>query len=93
MRNTGIDIIGSVPWGTHFCQFYQDKQDLIEILVPYFAAGLQQNEFCMWATCEPLSVEEAQAALYTAGGTFEANRVLHGWVGRLYLQPGQVRCT
>lgn len=25
-----------VLWGTHFCQFYDTKQDLIDILIPYF---------------------------------------------------------
>ena len=30
MRGTGIPIIGDVPWGTHFCQFYRDEQDLID---------------------------------------------------------------
>lgn len=63
MRQTGIDIIGNVPWGTHFCQFYQDKQDLVDLLVPYFKAGLEKNEFCMWITSEPLGVEEAKEAL------------------------------
>ena len=63
MRHTGIHIIGDVPWGTHFCQFYQDQQDLIDILVPYFKAGLENNEFCMWITSEPLRAEEAKAAL------------------------------
>jgi len=43
-RKTGIDVIGDVPWGTHLCQFYQDKRDLIDILVPYFKAGLENNE-------------------------------------------------
>ena len=62
-RKTGIDIIGNVPWGTHFCQFYQTKKDLIDILVPYFKAGLKSNEFCMWVTAEPLGVEEAKVAL------------------------------
>ena len=56
-------MIGEVPWGTHFCQFYEDKQDLIDILVPYFKAGLENNEFCMWVTCEPLRSVEARAAL------------------------------
>lgn len=106
MRRTGISIIGDVPWGTHFCQFYQDKQDLIDILVPYFKAGLENNEFCMWVTSEPLRAEEAKAALadevdlessirkgqleildysewYTAGGKFESDRVLRGWVDQL----------
>src|SRR6516165_7353408 len=62
-RHTGITAIGDVPWGTHFCQFYQDKQDLIEILVPFFKAGLENNEFCIWVTSEPLRSAEARAAL------------------------------
>ncbi len=63
MRNSGIDIIGNVSWGTHFCQFYQTREDLIDILVPYFRAGLENNEFCMWVTSQPLGVEEAKEAL------------------------------
>ena len=63
MRHTGINTLGDVPWGTHFCQFYQEKQDLIDILVPYFKAGLENNEFCMWVTSEPLGLAEAKAAL------------------------------
>ena len=63
IRNSGIDIIGDVPWGTHFCQFYQTKADLMDILVPYFKAGLENNEFCMWVTSQPLGVEEAKEAL------------------------------
>jgi PAS domain S-box-containing protein len=63
LRPTRISAIGDVPWGTHFCQFYQDKQDLIDILVPYFKAGLQNNEFCMWVTSDPLGSAEAKAAL------------------------------
>jgi hypothetical protein len=63
MRRTGIDVIGDVPWGTHFCQFYATSQDLIEILVPYFKEGLAANEFCMWVTSEPLQVDQATAAL------------------------------
>ncbi|MBA7659366.1 Adaptive-response sensory-kinase SasA [subsurface metagenome] len=63
LRKTGIDIIGDAHWGTHFCQFYQTKEDLIDILVPYFKAGLENNEYCMWVTSEPLKLEEAKAAL------------------------------
>jgi len=63
IRNSGIDIIGDMPWGTHFCQFYQTTEDLIDILVPYFKAGLENNEFCMWITSQPVEVEEAKEAL------------------------------
>ena len=62
-RSTGIEVVGTAPWGTHFCQFYRTKGDLLDILLPYFEAGLRQNEFCMWVTCAPLTCEDAAAAL------------------------------
>jgi PAS domain S-box-containing protein/putative nucleotidyltransferase with HDIG domain len=62
-RITGIGVIGKVPWGTHICQFYQTEGDLIDILVPYFKAGLNSNELCVWLTSEPLTVERARASL------------------------------
>ncbi|HLE41595.1 MAG TPA: MEDS domain-containing protein [Nitrospirota bacterium] len=70
-RNSGIALIGDVPWGTHFCQFYQTKKDLLDMLVPYFKAGLENNEFCMWVTSEPLSAEDAKKALKKAVPRFE----------------------
>jgi len=39
LRNSGIDVVGSVPWGTHICQFYSTKEDLTDILIPYFKQG------------------------------------------------------
>jgi PAS domain-containing protein len=66
LRKTGIELIGDAPWGTHFCQFYHAGEDLIDILVPYFKAGLENNEFCMWITSEPLEVEDAKTALREA---------------------------
>ncbi|WP_424353890.1 MEDS domain-containing protein [Methanobacterium sp. MBAC-LM] len=66
LRKSGIELIGEVPWGTHFCQFYQTKENLINILIPYFQAGLENNEFCMWVTSQPLTIEEAEEALKNA---------------------------
>jgi len=66
LRKTGIEIIGDAAWGTHFCQFYRTKQDLLDVLVPYFTTGLEGNEACMWVTAEPLEAPEAQAALKAA---------------------------
>ncbi|MBZ0220398.1 MAG: MEDS domain-containing protein [Candidatus Methylomirabilis sp.] len=71
IRKTGIEIIGDVPWGTHFCQFYTDKQDLLDILVPYFKSGLENNEFCLWITSEPLGADEAIDAMKRAVPDFE----------------------
>ena len=58
--------MGAIPWGTHLCQFYESKDDLIDILVPYFTEGLRNNEFCMWITSLPLEVNEAKKALQEA---------------------------
>src|SRR5437899_2259282 len=55
-----------MPWGTHFCHFYETRQDLLDILIPFFKAGLESNEFCLWVVCDPLSEEEAQYALRQA---------------------------
>ena len=79
LRKSGIDIIGDVHWGTHFCQFYRTAQDLLDVLVPYFTAGLQNNEFCMWITSEPLGREAAEKALAEAVPDFER-----------YLRKGQI---
>jgi PAS domain S-box-containing protein len=66
LRKFGIELVGAVPWGTHLCQFYESKEDLIDILVPYFSEGLRSNEFCMWVTSPPLEMEEARTALRKA---------------------------
>jgi signal transduction histidine kinase len=52
-----------MSWGTHFCHFYETKEDLLNTLVPYFKAGLEDNEFCIWVVSDPLEEETAWAAL------------------------------
>jgi DNA-binding CsgD family transcriptional regulator len=68
LRETGIGVIGKLPWGTHFCYFYETKKDLLHTLIPYFKAGLENNEFCLWiiSKSELLTVAEAKAALRQA---------------------------
>src|SRR5713226_7004386 len=71
LRKTRIPSLGDVPWGTHICQFYKTKEDLVDMLVPYFKAGLENNEFCMWVTSDPLSDEEARGAIRQAFPQFD----------------------
>ena len=68
LRQTGISILGAVPWGTHFCTFYETKQDLLDILVPFFKAGLESKECCLWiiSNSELLTMQEAMSALEEA---------------------------
>src|SRR5947207_7423550 len=63
LRNTGIEPVGEMPWGTHFCHFYETRDDLLETLLPFFKAGLEANEFCAWVVSEPLTEQEVWQAL------------------------------
>src|SRR5437660_10173495 len=74
LRKTGISVVGDVSWGTNLCHFYETKEDLLDILIPYFYSGLENNEFCVWAVSDPLGVEEARSALRQA--VPEADRYL-----------------
>ena len=73
LRDTGLKAVGEVPWGTHFSIFYETKKDLLEIVVPFFKAGLQANEFCLWivANSELLTFNEAKAVLREAVPDFD----------------------
>ena len=68
LRETGISVVGDIPWGTHFCHFYETRQDLLDTLVPYFKAGLESKDFCLWvvSNSDLITVEEAKAALEQA---------------------------
>src|SRR6266567_2505207 len=63
LRKTGVNILGDLAWGAHLCLFHETKEDLLDIVVPYFKAGLESNEFCVWAVSEPLTTDEARIAL------------------------------
>src|SRR5437868_12634954 len=71
MRKTGLDVVGDMPWGTHFCVFYETQADLLETLVPYCKAGLENQEFCLWVVAAPLTQEDAADALKRAVPDFD----------------------
>jgi len=71
MRKTGIEVVGDMPWGTHFCLFYETTDDLLRALVPYCKSGLENQEFCLWVVAEPLTVEKATKALAQAIPEFD----------------------
>jgi len=68
LRDTGLEAVGKVAWGSHFCVFYETKKDLLDIVVPFFEAGLQANEFCLWivANSDLLTINEAKEVLHDA---------------------------
>ncbi|WP_269851933.1 MEDS domain-containing protein [Methanosarcina horonobensis] len=79
LRVSGVDAVGDIPWGTHFCQFCQTKEDLMDIIIPYFRAGLDNNELCVWIISQTFEVEEAKETLRSAIPDFN-----------VYLEKGQI---
>jgi PAS domain S-box-containing protein len=66
LTKTGLILPDRVPMGTHLCQFYETKDDLLEVLVPYFKEGLAANESCIWIVSDPFTVEDARTVLQAA---------------------------
>jgi PAS domain S-box-containing protein len=96
IRSSGINIIGGINWGVHMCQFYQAREDLMDMLVPYFKAGLEDNEFCLWITPPPPYVGEAKEALrnsfsgidvYLENGQIEIIPYTHWLLGEGIIDP------
>ena len=62
----GIQGIEGAAWGEHICVFFNTKDELLKLTVPYIKAGLEDNEFCMWITGEHVTVNDASHALEQA---------------------------
>src|SRR4029077_8616100 len=84
LRETGIRVMGEVPWGAHICIFYETDADLLDTAAAYFAAGLANNEFCVWAISDPITPANARDSLSQA--IPDLDRQLAG--GRLAILPG-----
>src|SRR5437762_2313474 len=57
---SGIPGLGDLRWGSHICQWYFKRGDLAGTLVPYFEAGLKNNERCIWVTAAPYETADAK---------------------------------
>jgi DNA-binding CsgD family transcriptional regulator len=84
LRQTGIRVVGDVPWGAHICIFYETKEDLLDTAAAYFKAGLDNNEFCVWAISTPIAEADATAALRRAIPDLQAQRA----AGRIEIIEG-----
>jgi DNA-binding CsgD family transcriptional regulator len=89
-------ILSGVGHGSHLCAFYETKDDLIDLVLPFFDAGLNQGELCVWMMPDYVSAKEAAAiaaerrvelypgrALYTKGPRFERGPIVSFWNEKL----------
>jgi hypothetical protein len=73
-----------MPWGSHVCQFFSNASDLRDTLVPYFKAGLENNERCLMVAMDPFTADDARSALRTAVGDFDRRERRKQRRSRLY---------
>ncbi len=71
MRDSGIEVVGDLDWGSHFCVFYHGKEELEPLLVSFIRAGLEGGEACVWVTSGTIKADEAKAALERAIPDFD----------------------
>ena len=90
LRKTGIDLVGDIPWGTHFCHFFETKEDLLDTVLPYFRAGLEARELCIWMVAEPLTPAEAMEKLRLAVPHLDRHRCLDSHTPNHTTRKGQV---
>jgi len=60
---SGLQTVPQLRWGTHLAHFFGSGDELADVLVPYFKAGLENNERCLWVTGEGFTAEHARSAL------------------------------
>lgn len=72
--------VRKVQPGWHFCQFYRDFDQLLDMIAPYVAEGLKNNEGCLWVLPKVVTTKAACRALekhvegvdeYVASGQLE----------------------
>ena len=68
---SGFEAIPTLQWGSHVSQFFETGDDLHNLLVPYFKAGLENGENCLWVTGAPFGANQARSALRNAVGDFD----------------------
>ena len=63
---SGLQTVPHLQWGSHLAHFFGSGDELCDLLVPYFRAGLENNERCLWVTGKAFNAEEARSALRAA---------------------------
>ncbi|MDD5130970.1 MAG: MEDS domain-containing protein [Candidatus Omnitrophica bacterium] len=59
-------MINYTPPTQHTSLFYNSQEEYLDIIMPYFKAGLDNNEFCLWNLPETLNADDARKHLLKA---------------------------
>lgn len=74
-------VLAGVKHGSHLCAFYETKDDLIDLVLPYFTGGAKRGDACVWMMPDSVSAEEAalhgRAAVAESGIELYAGRKIY----------------
>jgi len=79
--------VDSIRVGDHLCSFYQNRQQLWRLAIPFIQKGLENGEKCLYVTGES-SLQEMQSVLRPVQRTGELN----GQQGQLLLLTAEEAC-
>ena len=60
---SGLQSAPHLRWGSHLAHFFEAGDELHDLLVPYFKAGLENNERCFWVTGKAFDADRARSSL------------------------------
>lgn len=63
IRDSGIKGIGNIRWGTHIANLFMNKEEILEVSIPFILAGLENNELCLWIYTQNANDEDVKYAL------------------------------
>ena len=74
-------VLAGLKHGTHLCAFYETKDDLIDLVLPFFTGGAERGDACVWMMPDSVSAEEAalhgRAAVAESGIELYAGRKIY----------------
>jgi DNA-binding CsgD family transcriptional regulator len=91
-------VLTGVGHGSHVCAFYETNDDLLDLVFPFFSAGFDKAELCVWMTPDGISEDEIRVYetvvergleihparnVYLRAGRFERDPVTRFWDGTL----------
>ena len=56
-----FDSLHDVVPGKHFYQFYKNSDDFLYVMIPFFQAGLEKGEACLWMVSGKIGFDFARA--------------------------------
>ncbi|HTK35790.1 MAG TPA: MEDS domain-containing protein [Caulobacteraceae bacterium] len=68
---SGLTATPVLRWGSHVGHLFERADELRDVLAPYFKAGLENNERCLWVTGAPFGPREARTAMRAVMADFD----------------------